>query len=264
MRLINNHKEVGDEKHNAGTDRYLITYADLITLLLGLFVILYATAQIDEEKFKQVSAALSEYFRSDKQSANLEGGSGILDGGKLSIPEPEIRNNKSETKNLDQIADEIKYSLEPLIREGKIKIVRNGKGLYLTLPENLLFLSGSSTIQPQGLVVIDTLARILRNIEYQIEIEGHTDSDPIRTFMFESNWHLSGARAVNVTYRLIRKGVPEELMSFKGYGASRPIADNSSDSGKALNRRVEISITELPIQAPSADGYAEIDSNEFR
>ncbi len=261
---INTKKELSDEKHNTGTDRYLITYADLITLLLGLFVILYATAQVDEERFKQVSAALSEYFRSDRQTGNLEGGSGILEGGNSAIPEPEIRKFSSEKKNLDQISEEIKQTFAPLIKEGKIKVVRNGKGLYITLPENILFQSGSATIQQQGLQVIDQLANILKNINYQIEIEGHTDSDPIRTFTYESNWHLSGARAVNVAYRLIRKGVPEELMSFKGYGASRPIADNSTDSGKALNRRVEISLTELPIQAPSSDGYTEIDTNSMQ
>lgn len=255
MLIKRNHDE--GEEHNTGTDRYLITYADLITLLLGLFVILYASSQIDEERFKDVSAALAEYFKSDNPNHTLKGGDGALQGGKHALPDPVLSNLPQPPKNLNQISEETKKVLSDYIQQGKIILKQDGKELNLKLPEDLLFRSGSAEIQPGGMTIIDTLATVLRGITYQIEIDGHTDSDPIRTFKFESNWHLSGARAVNVAYRLIRKGVPESNMSFRGFSSQRPVTDNSTPENKALNRRVEITITELPPEAPSNNGYSE-------
>jgi flagellar motor protein MotB len=124
----------------------------------------------------------------------------------------------------------------------------------------MLFESSKAEIQPNAYPVLDTLANILQGVDYQISIDGHTDSDPIRTFRYESNWHLSVARAVNVGYYLIQRGLPEVNTTIKGYGAQRPVAGNDSPEDKARNRRVEITLKKLESDDPSTGGYAAEDS----
>jgi chemotaxis protein MotB len=240
-------------RYEVKTDRYLITYADLITLLLGLFVILYAASQVDETKYKEFSKAFSEYFKSTKEQV-LQGGGGVLQGHRNGIPEP-IMPNAAVNKTLDQIYKETEKALNEYISQSTIKISRKNNEIVLTISEKLLFQSGKADIKTEGLRALDTLSVILKGIKDQFAIEGHTDSEPIRTFRFESNWHLSVARALNVGYYLIQKGVQESNMVIRGYGSQRPVADNSSTESRALNRRVEISISELPAEAPSTEGY---------
>ncbi|MCX7736359.1 MAG: OmpA family protein [Candidatus Kapabacteria bacterium] len=243
-------KRLDKTQENVHLDRYLITYADLITLLLGLFVILYMSSKVDEEKFKELSNAFSEYFQPEKIA---DGGAGVFKGIPNGIPEP-IMPYPSK-KSLEQIQVETERSLKKYVESGLMSVTRTGNGLTLTLSEKLLFKSGKAEVEPEGMNVIDTLAQILRGIDKQISIDGHTDSDPIRSFRYESNWHLSVARAVNVGYLLVEKGLPENNLMLRGFGAQRPIALNSTIEGKAKNRRVEINITEFSNNAPSTEGY---------
>ncbi len=239
------------------TDRYLITYADLITLLLGLFVILYASAQVDEEKFKEYSKAFSNFFEDGKNSV-LKGSNGVLNGFKGTLPGPV--NPKKPNKTLDQVASETQTALKKYMDDGTIMLKRTDKELILTLSEKLLFESAKAEIRDEGLKVIDSISNVLRGMEFQITVDGHTDSKPIKTFRYESNWHLSVARALNVAYLLIKNGVPEKNMVIRGFGAQRPVADNTTPEGQARNRRVEITITELPENALSTEGYSSGDS----
>ncbi len=249
--LIRKHK-IKDDDHNTGTDRYLLTYADLITLLLGLFIILFAISHLDTEKYKEMSKAMTQYFKSGQ--GVLEGGEGVTQGGKNALPElipSETRNERS----IEEIQRETEKSLQSYIDNGVVSIERHGSGLTLTFSEKLLFNSGSAVIRSGGITALDTLSDVLYGINKQITVDGHTDSDPISTFRYESNWHLSVARALNVAYTLMEKGVPEANMSIRGFGAQRPVADNDTEEGKALNRRVEISINDLPLNAPTKQGY---------
>jgi chemotaxis protein MotB len=243
-------KRIDKAQENVHLDRYLVTYADLITLLLGLFVILYASSRVDEEKFKEISHAFSEYFQPEKIA---DGGAGVFKGIPNGIPEP-IMPYPSK-KSLEQIQIETERSLRKYVDNGLLTVTRTSNGLTLTLSEKLLFKSGKAEVEPEGMSVIDTLAQILRGIDKQISIDGHTDSDPIRSFRYESNWHLSVARAVNVGYYLVERGISESNLMLRGFGAQRPVAPNSSIEGKAKNRRVEINITELSNNTPSTEGY---------
>lgn len=243
-------KRLDKTQENVHLDRYLITYADLITLLLGLFVILYMSSKVDEEKFKELSNAFSEYFQPEKIA---DGGAGVFKGIPNGIPEP-IMPYPSK-KSLEQIQFETERSLKKYVESGLMTVTRTGNGLTLTLSEKLLFKSGKAEVEPEGMNVIDTLAQILRGIDKLISIDGHTDSDPIRSFRYESNWHLSVARAVNVGYLLVEKGLPENNLMLRGFGSQRPIALNSTIEGKAKNRRVEINITDFSNNAPSTEGY---------
>jgi chemotaxis protein MotB len=243
-----------NNEFSAEKDRYLITYADLITLLLGLFVILYASSKVDEEKFKEFSKAFNMYF---DNPGVLEGGDGVMEARKDNIPEPVLPHPNQKT--LDQIMIEAESALSGLLQDGKLSIKRTSGGIMLTLPEVLLFQSAKAEVQPDGEKVLDTLASILKGIgtDMLVTVDGHTDSNPIRTFQYESNWHLSVARATNVAYRMMQMGLPEYNVAIRGFGAQRPKVDNSNPENRAINRRVEITISELPDDAPSVSGYSQ-------
>lgn len=240
--------------HTVGADRYLITYADLITLLLGLFVILYATSQVDAEKFQEFSAAFSEYFKA-KDDKVIQGGDGVLEGHRKGVPEPILL--PMNQRNIDEISKQTEKALAELIEKGDIELIQSDDGLRILMSEKLLFQSAKAVIGKDGLTAIDSIANILKDAGQIIMIDGHTDSDDIKTFQYESNWHLSVARATNVAYRLIRYGVPEYNMIIRGFGAQRPIDDNTTVEGKSRNRRVEITINELSPESPSDTGYDE-------
>ncbi|MCL5990637.1 MAG: OmpA family protein [Bacteroidetes bacterium] len=247
-----NRKISEEDEAKVSKDRYLITYADLITLLLGLFVILYAASQVDEERFKEVSNAFSDYFKSTKEQP-IQGGGGVMEGHKNAIPEPIMPN--PGPKSLEDVAKQAEKSLGMYLEKGLISIRSSQNELVLALPEQLLFKSGKADVELQGIPVLDSIAKIIANVDFQITVDGHTDDVPIRTFRYESNWHLSVARAMNVAYKLISRGIKQENLIVRGFGEQMPIADNLTNKGRAQNRRVEVTISNLPVKNLSKEGY---------
>ncbi|MBI3260675.1 MAG: OmpA family protein [Ignavibacteriae bacterium] len=239
-----------DNEHS-GADRYLITYADLITLLLGLFVILYASSQVDSGKYKEFSAAMTDYFKPSADNKQQRGNK-ILPGAD-GIPQPILP--KAKEKTIDQINLEVEKSLQQEINDGKVSIQRTPTGIIVNLPEKLLFQSAKSDIQQNAYPVLDSISVILLGINKKITIDGFTDSIPIHTFQYESNWQLSTARALNIGYYILKQGVSERNFSIRGFGANKPSANNNTPEGRAKNRRVEILIEDLPKNVPSTEGY---------
>lgn len=250
-----------EESGRTSADRYLITYADLITLLLGLFVILYVTSRVDEERYKEFSKAFADYFKTaDPQNGNNT--FDIIKSSKKGIPEPVIPSN--ERRSLEEIQADVKTTLLEYIQKSAIGVEIRDSDLVITLPEKLLFNPGRAEIEPTGEEILNKLSFALRRLskDQEINIDGHTDSDPIRNFRYPSNWHLSAARAANIAYLLVENGVLEYSIVVRGFGASRPIADNSSPEGKSKNRRVEITITNLKQNTPTTKGYQANEPNK--
>lgn len=217
-------------------ERWLITYADLITLLLGLFVVLYSMSQIDLNKYQQWISAFSQLF----------GGGGVLAGGKgvLATPMPpnsDADGNASQTSQ-KKLEVQINAILSSNIQSKKVIVTTSPEGLTIHLLERLLFESGSADLKPEAMTVLDTLSEILKFLPNKIRIEGHTDNKPIHSARFPSNWHLSVERALNTAYYLINKGVSPEKISIAGYSEYRPIAPNDTEENRAKNRRVDIVI----------------------
>lgn len=257
--MIRANKKTKRTQHgHINAERYLITYADLITLLLGLFVILYASSSVDEKKYKAFAAAFAEYFKSAPE-APLPGGSGVLPGNKTGVPSPILP--PQPVLNIAELYSKIETHLNEYLKKGTLKIQRSNGTITIILPEQIIFPSARAEINPSGGVILDSVATALQNAPFLITVDGHTDSDPIKTFQYESNWHLSVARALNVGYMLIRDGVPEHNLSIRGFGETRPIADNATLDGKGQNRRVEITISELPPDAPSTKGYSKTEDS---
>ena len=225
-------KKTHEEPENH--ERWLLTYSDLITLLLGLFVILYAMSKVDAEKYAEVAAALGGVFgggESGKMTV-MKGGNGVLE---LPIP--------VTSKEREEVQKQVEEGLQHDLKAGHITLTSDERGLTLHVAEELGFASGSAEPKREMLRVLDTLSAILRRLPHDIRVEGHTDDIPINTLMFRSNWHLSAARAVNTAYYLIEsKGFSPEKVSVAGYGEFRPLVPNSNEPNRAKNRRVDIVI----------------------
>jgi len=211
-------------------ERWLLTYADLITLLLGLFVILYAMSKIDAGKYAEIVNAMEGVFGSSK---------GIM-AGSMGIVEPPVSALQRER---ERIAQEISAALHLENKQQLISISENERGVTVHIMEEMLFPSGSADIKNTSLVMLDSLAAVLRALPNDIRVEGHTDDVPISNPSFPSNWHLSVARAVNVGYYLIeRHGLMPSKVSVVGYAEYHPLVPNDSPEHRAQNRRVDIII----------------------
>jgi chemotaxis protein MotB len=215
---------------HGNADRWLLTYADLITLLLGLFVILYAMSKIDAGKYAEIVSALNGVFGAGK---------GVLagDAGLLQTPNTALQTERQ------RIAQEIRGALNLDNPELPITVTENERGVTVHIMEELLFPSGSADLKRASLNAMDTLAGILRRLPNDLRVEGHTDNVPISTAQFPSNWHLSVARALNIGYYLIlQHGLTQERVSIVGYSEYQPLEKNDTPEHRARNRRVDIVI----------------------
>lgn len=204
-------------------ERWMISYADLVTLLFALFVVLYASA--DHERAGQVAEAVTAVVSNRPMSSPT--GSGVLPGDKA----------VSEARS----AMERAFAANPALR-GRARIVGTKDGFTVSLAEAGFFAPGDANVRDDAGGLVEVIADALRDSPARLRIEGHTDSTPIATAKYPSNWELSSARASVVLARFIARGIPPVRLSLAGYGGEQPIADNTSPEGRALNRRVDLVI----------------------
>jgi len=207
-------------------DRYLITYADLITLLLGLFIILYSISNIDANKYKKMISAVGDVFGNKSKVVTNEN---------TVIPmfEHQEAGLKSE---LSKLIDKYHYN-------NSIRLEENSRGITIHILDDILFASGNAALTKYSREVLDRLAVILKQLPNDFRVEGHTDDIPIKTGSFPSNWHLSVVRALNTAYYLINnEGLSADKVSIVGFSKYKPIDTNETSTGRANNRRVDIVI----------------------
>jgi chemotaxis protein MotB len=217
------HKHQGHDNE----DRWLLTYSDLITLLLGLFVILYSISKVDAGKYAEIASALNGVFGAPR---------GVLTGAPAILGQP--TNDERQ-----EIANDLEKALNPDGKQIPISVTTNERGVTVHIMEELLFASGSADLKQASLPALDTLAGVIKKLHNDLRVEGHTDNVPISTAQFPSNWHLSVARALNVAYYLIEKhGLTQERVSVVGYSEFHPLVPNDSPASRSRNRRVDIVI----------------------
>lgn len=219
-------REKPDEHEKHGRERWIIPYADLVTLLLALFVVLYAAA--DRERARAIARAISAQFSDTvptPETANTS--NGVLPGGATLLKE--------------KAALERAFATNQKLKES-VSIKQNEKGIIVSLAEAGFFNSGDAKVREEALSVIDSISDSLKDSNALIRVEGHTDSTPISTPLYPSNWELSSARASAVLARMISRGVEPKRLSVAGYGDINPVGDNNTVEGRALNRRVDIVI----------------------
>ncbi|KMY53070.1 MULTISPECIES: flagellar motor protein MotB [Bacillaceae] len=231
------------EEHEHMDESWLLPYADLLTLLLALFIVLFAMSSVDAKKFQLVSQAFNSAF---------QGGTGVMDYPEISPPETTSENNarnkaisglkEQDKKELSQMKVKIDQYISQNNLQNKVETVLSGEGLLLRIRDNVLFNSGVAEIREEDKKAAQEISRLLEmDLPRMVIISGHTDNIPIKTAEYESNWELSAMRAVNFMKVILENNkLDPRLFSAKGYGEYQPIASNATEAGRAKNRRVEI------------------------
>jgi len=234
-------------------ERWLVSYADFITLMFAFFVVMFASSQTDKAKAKQVSDSVKEAFGKGGLAAQVHevlGGTVDERGRGNAMMKGPGGFSKQESKVHEQEMAELLPSMQYLtqtlhaeIQQGKIEVRLERRGLVVSLRQATYFPSGEDTIDPATHPSIAKIAEIIRGLPNPIRLEGHTDSVPIHTARFRSNWELSAARAIAVMTLLNQRfQIPRESLAIAGYADTVPVQDNGTDEGRACNRRVDLVI----------------------
>jgi chemotaxis protein MotB len=248
-------------QNHANHERWLVSYADFITLLFAFFVVLYASSQVDKRKVGKLAMAIQVAFQEMGvfQDSNTQVPLDLTDPMPFSMVQ-EVENAErtaslaqiasspegspstgAENGDLAQLQAELEKSLTSEIKRKEIALRREPDGLVISLREAGFFESGSARIKSASQTVFDRIAGMLRSRDYRFRIEGHTDNAPIHTAQFPSNWELSTSRATEIVRLLIeRDGFAPERLNAAGYAEYHPVAPNLTAEGRGMNRRVDI------------------------
>jgi chemotaxis protein MotB len=251
-------------------ERWLLTYSDMITLLMALFIIMWAVSMVNKTKFEELRVSLREAFTHQKV---LDGQTSILEnqGASEQTPLAIVPRDPASTvaKQIDRIQAQREQQnlqrLQELLRQyaashglsGELRTAIDERGLVVRLlTDKLLFASGSGVLTPRAYPVLGRIAEAIDHttLTNPVRVEGNTDDVPIHTARFLSNWELSTARATAVLEVLHENGVADRRLSVAGYAATRPVAPNSTPAGRQLNRRVDIVVLRQAGAAPTTVG----------
>jgi len=214
-------------------DRWLVSYADFITLLFAFFTTLYAISTVDADKLRDVVGSMQVAFLAPdatRIAASEPAASGLGD-----VPGGAI------VGELTLVRQRLSVSLRDQLRRGLVDVDMDPRGLVISLREAGVFQTGSADLSPEAQVTLLAIADSIRDVGNLVRVEGHTDNVPISTSTYASNWELSTARATNVIVFLVgRGGLTPDRLSAAGYAEFRPRAANDSDTGRAQNRRVDV------------------------
>lgn len=250
------------KKHpeHVNLERWLVSYADFITLLFAFFVIMYAISRADIAKFKAVSESLKAAFagemvdqtgKSGGKSLNqfeteIPSGGLVLDmpAGKMNIQSPDYEDLK---RVADILEESVSYELGASDFAEKVQITYDDRGLVVRLSAKDFYLQGSAEVKQDALPVLNQMAKVLKTVRRHIRIEGHTDTGKITSEFYPSNWELSTARAAWLVRYLIKKfDYDPRLLEAAGFAEFRPVAENDTPRGRSRNRRVEIVVLSKP------------------
>jgi len=268
------------EEHPAH-ERWLVSYADFITLLFAFFVVMYSISSVNEGKYRVLSNTLTDAFKEPTRSTNPDQtpeqirGSGILPGSEsVQIPIDPQQQRAEQTRDaalkpttsatdpsqsesapadvaqemaaqrrLQQLAKTLEIALKSYRDDHSLTVTNHGRWVEVSMKSGVLFGSGDARLSSAAVNILRDLNRVLASAPNPIRVEGYTDNVPISTDAFPSNWELSAARAASVVHIFTRLGMDPQRLAAVGYGEYRPIADNATEEGRRQNRRVTLVIT---------------------
>lgn len=241
-------------------ERWLVSYADFITLLFAFFVVMYSISSVNEGKYRVLSETLESVFSQPTQSTDpiqvgeISRGQGerVASPGKPDVPDFEIELpelpkerpplSEQNLQTINDISQQLSSALADLISNEDVSIKQTEDWLEVEINSNFLFASGDARLAREAVPVIGQIADVLAPVANPLQVEGFTDDQPINTPRFPSNWELSAARAASVVNLLDRFGIEPGRMSAIGYGEFKPITDNETELGRQKNRRVVLVI----------------------
>jgi chemotaxis protein MotB len=238
-RLISNKNRDDDQGDNSN---WLMSYGDMMTLLLAVFIMLFALSSTDTYRFRDVTSSIAETFKGGKPLGLIRG-ERPLDGVRDT---PGIKSSSSMPEELDYLKEELLRSFNKYDLGESLFVSVKKKGLEITLRDRITFVDGDSTLLDYPKAILSELAAVMRaNPGYKVVVEGHTDDRPISNSRFPSNWELSAGRASNVVRFFVEYlGMESSRFSVAGFAENRPLADNSTVAGRTANRRVVIKLVD--------------------
>jgi chemotaxis protein MotB len=228
-------------------ERWMVSYADFITLLFAFFVVMYGISSVNEGKYKVFGAAINKAFGT--KSSATEGGSVHLSEEEIYFKSLVDRRNarmaekqRKQNERMKNLANTLNEAMSKFVKNGQMNVSQTGRGVEIEINASALFNQGEADIQPEAKKTLADAAKVLGDNEYAIEVEGHTDNLPISTAKFPSNWELSSARASSVVRLFIDQGVIAKRLKAVGSADNQPVVPNDSPEGRARNRRVTITV----------------------
>jgi chemotaxis protein MotB len=236
-------------------ERWLVSYADFITLLFAFFVVMYSISSVNQGKYDELITSMGTAFTGGGGTGHLKTNGSLNPSIKskaknqadsLIKPLPltylyseKIRRERVSMMNM---GIDLSNKLSPLIKEGKVRVMQNNRGIRIDINDSLLFTPGSAELAAAAATVLNEIAPMIKDNDRQIQVEGHTDNIAIHNNLFYSNWELSAVRASSVVRMLSNTGIAEARLSALGFGSAQPITENNTELGRAKNRRVSIMI----------------------
>ncbi len=229
--------------------RWLLTYADMITLLMVFFIILYSLSAVNPQRFQEMQEAFSSVFNGGNFTifdTRGGGGAGLLQG---LTPGQRVQSNRggrnAGTGGQSILRNQALSSLQTLVKAGKVKVIPTENGFAISLVSDLFFASASAALNADAMPVLQQVSDFLGQIPNSVVVEGHTDNIPPDAVRWPGgNWQLAAERSVAVLQTLEDYGVPTERLSSSSYGSTRPVQSNNTEEGRSFNRRVDIVIVE--------------------
>jgi chemotaxis protein MotB len=223
-------------------ERWLISYADFITLLFAFFVVMYAISVVNVGKYRVLSDALGDAFGG--RGAAVTPNTAVEQTFTLPniVARKRLEAMRREKDRLTLLARDLTATLGPLVKEGKVRVTQNSRGVSVEINASVLFAPGDATLTDASREALSAVAVLLKNDPHQVQVEGHTDDVPIANPLFPSNWELSAVRASSVVRLFIDSGMAAARLTAVGHGANLPVAPNDTPEGRARNRRVAVTI----------------------
>jgi chemotaxis protein MotB len=262
-----------ERRQSDSHERWLVSYADFITLLFAFFVVMYALSSVHEGKYRELQGSLLDAFGGHAQAAGPAPPPPQIGP----LPRPTLARGAQPARDVEAaaqnarreqmrgIAQDILQVLDALVRDGQVRVTQSNRGVSVEINASVLFAPGQAQLRPDSMLALRQVAAILAPLPLAVQVEGYTDSSPIVTPQFPSNWELSAARASSVVRLLGGSGVLESRLSVVGHGANRAVESNETAEGRSRNRRVTMMIlaetpgkvVELPLSSgPGAQALA--------
>lgn len=235
---------IDEDEGGGGAPEWMATFADLVTLLMCFFVLLFAMSTTQEETFKELVQSLKSALGVQKipEAGTREG---------LMMPTPPPEREEQTKEAVDELGGMVQKKLEEIVSDvnelvmfnklsGMVSVKHTEMGAVITISDVVLFPVAEAEMNAEGLEIMKKIAKVLKQFSYHIRVVGYTDNIPIKTDKYPSNWELSASRACTVVRFLIEHGLDPKMLTAEGYGKYRPVATNDTDQGRAKNRRVEI------------------------
>lgn len=235
-------------------ERWLVSYADFITLLFAFFVVMYAISSINEGKYRVMSDSIVDAFKNAPTSSKPVHISQPQDSesGEIKIKPIPLEKQAGDAQNKNEkelrrekmkaVAHDLLNAVDPLVRGGQVRVTESNRGVSIEINASLLFAPAHADLNQETIQVLREVARVLAMDTHQVRIEGHTDNLPISSPVFPSNWELSSARASSVTRLFVENGVAPQRIVVIGYADNQPVDSNDTMEGRARNRRVTVMI----------------------